>query len=43
MRLLQTGAVKAEPLVTHRFRLDAVEEAFAAQQSPASIKVAVVP
>ena len=43
MRLLRTGAVKVEPLVTHRFRLDAVNEAFAAHQSPASIKVAVIP
>ena len=43
MRLLETGAVKAEPLVTHRFRLDAVGEAFAAQQSRSSIKVAVIP
>jgi len=43
MRLLQTGAVKAEPLVTHRFRLDAVAEAFAAHGSPGAIKVAVIP
>lgn len=43
MRLLRDGAVKAGPLVTHRFDLDAVGEAFAAQHSPASIKVAVIP
>jgi 2-desacetyl-2-hydroxyethyl bacteriochlorophyllide A dehydrogenase len=43
MRLLQAGAVKAEPLVTHRFGLEAVSEAFAAHRSPASIKVAIIP
>jgi len=43
MRLLEGGAVKADPLVTHRFGLDAVGEAFIAQQSAASIKVAVIP
>ncbi len=43
MGLLQTGAVKAEPLVTHRFGLDAIREAFIAHRSPDSIKVAVIP
>lgn len=43
MRLLTTGAVKTEPLVTHRFDLDAIQEAFAAHRSPDSIKVAVIP
>jgi L-iditol 2-dehydrogenase len=43
MRLLATGQVRAEPLVTHRFALDALGEAFAAHRDPASIKVSVVP
>jgi threonine dehydrogenase-like Zn-dependent dehydrogenase len=43
MRLLKSGAVKVEPLVTHRFGLDAIQEAFAAHRSPDSIKVAVIP
>lgn len=43
MRLLKAGAVKVEPLVTHRFALDAIQEAFAAHRSPESIKVAVLP
>lgn len=43
MRLLRTGVVKAGPLVTHRFGLDAAAEAFAAHRSPAAIKVAVIP
>jgi 2-desacetyl-2-hydroxyethyl bacteriochlorophyllide A dehydrogenase len=43
MRLLEVGAVKADPLVTHRFRLDAIQQAFAAHRSPDSIKVAVIP
>ncbi|KRT72917.1 MAG: zinc-containing alcohol dehydrogenase [Candidatus Rokubacteria bacterium CSP1-6] len=43
MRLLKAGAVKVEALVTHRFALDAIQEAFAAHRSPESIKVAVIP
>ncbi len=43
MRLLATGQVRTQPLVTHRFALDAIGEAFAAHRDPASIKVAVVP
>lgn len=43
MRLLKGGAVKAGPLVTHRFSLDAIQEAFGAHRSPDSIKVAVIP
>lgn len=43
MKLLATGAVKAEPLVTHRFPLEAIHDAFAAHRSPESIKVAVIP
>lgn len=43
MRLLRDGAVNAEALVTHRFGLDRIQEAFAAQRAPASIKVAVIP
>lgn len=42
MRLLAVGQVRARPLVTHRFALDAIDTAFAAHRDPASIKVAVV-
>jgi len=43
MRLLKEGAVRAEPLVTHRFPLDAIQNAFTAHRQPDSIKVAVIP
>jgi len=43
LRLLESGAVHAGPLVTHRFDLDAIGAAFAAHQDPASIKVAIAP
>ncbi|MBI1846230.1 MAG: zinc-binding dehydrogenase, partial [Candidatus Rokubacteria bacterium] len=43
MRLVASGAVRTRPLVTHRFTLDALSEAFAAHREPASIKVAIVP
>jgi 2-desacetyl-2-hydroxyethyl bacteriochlorophyllide A dehydrogenase len=43
MRLLAAGQVQTRPLVTHRFGLDALAEAFAAHCDPASIKVSVVP
>ncbi len=43
MKLLESGAVKVEPLVTHRFPLEAIQEAFAAHRAPESIKVAVIP
>ena len=39
--LLESGAVRARPLVTHRFDLDSIGAAFAAHQDPASIKVAI--
>lgn len=42
LRLLERGAVRVEPLVTHRFPLDAINEAFAVHRDPASIKVALV-
>jgi len=41
--LLARGAVQGAPLVTHRFSLDAIADAFAAHRDRASIKVAVVP
>ena len=41
LRLLESGAVQARPLVTHRFGLDDIGAAFAAHQDPASIKVAI--
>ena len=41
MRLIAAGTVRTTPLVTHRFPLDAISEAFAAHERPDSIKVAV--
>jgi len=41
MRLIAAGTVRTRPLVTHRFALDALGEAFAAHERPDSIKVAV--
>ncbi len=41
MRLLATGAVRTERLVTHRFPLAEIQRAFAAHTSPDSIKVAL--
>lgn len=43
LRLLEGGRVRVEPLLTHRFGLEAIREAFAAHRSPDSIKVAVIP
>jgi 2-desacetyl-2-hydroxyethyl bacteriochlorophyllide A dehydrogenase len=42
MRLVAAGTVRTRPLVTHRFRLDAIDQAFAAHRSADSIKVAVL-
>ena len=41
MRLIEAGAVRTRPLVTHRFDLDAIGAAFAAHERADSIKVAV--
>jgi len=41
MRLVAAGTVRTRPLVTHRFALDAIGEAFAAHERADSIKVAV--
>jgi L-iditol 2-dehydrogenase len=41
MRLVAAGTVRTAPLVTHRFPLDAIGEAFVAHERPESIKVAV--
>jgi threonine dehydrogenase-like Zn-dependent dehydrogenase len=41
MRLLATGAVRAERLVTHRFRLAEIQRAFVAHSAPDAIKVAL--
>lgn len=42
-RLVEAGVVRTRPLLTHRFDLGAVAEAFAAHRQPDSIKVAVLP
>jgi 2-desacetyl-2-hydroxyethyl bacteriochlorophyllide A dehydrogenase len=42
MRLIADGTVRTRPLLTHRFRLDAVDQAFAAHQQADAIKVAVL-
>jgi 2-desacetyl-2-hydroxyethyl bacteriochlorophyllide A dehydrogenase len=39
MQLVAQGAVHSRPLVTHRFGLSAIDEAFAAHSDPAAIKV----
>lgn len=39
--LLERGAVRPRPLLTHRFPLGAIGDAFVAHRDPASIKVAV--
>ena len=41
LRLIAAGAVRTRPLVTHRFGLAALGDAFAAHARPDSIKVAV--
>jgi threonine dehydrogenase-like Zn-dependent dehydrogenase len=43
LALLAGGAVHGAPLVTHRFPLAAIADAFAAHRDRASIKVALVP
>jgi 2-desacetyl-2-hydroxyethyl bacteriochlorophyllide A dehydrogenase len=42
VRLLAQGLVKGRPLITHRFSLDAIDDAFGAHRDPASIKVAIL-
>jgi len=43
LRLISTGQVKVAPLVTHRMRLDQVEEALRLMQKGTAIKVAIAP
>lgn len=43
IRLLAAGLVRTERLLTHRFPLERIQDAFAAHRAPDSIKVAVVP
>jgi threonine dehydrogenase-like Zn-dependent dehydrogenase len=41
LRLVDSGTVRTAPLITHRFGLDRIGEAFAAHADPSSIKVAL--
>jgi 2-desacetyl-2-hydroxyethyl bacteriochlorophyllide A dehydrogenase len=41
LRLVDSGVVRTEPLITHRFALDRISEAFAAHADSSSIKVAL--
>src|SRR5439155_1635427 len=41
LRLVDSGAVRTAPLITHRFGLDQIGEAFTAHADPSSIKVAL--
>ena len=41
LRLVDSGAVRTAPLITHRFSLERIGEAFAAHTDAASIKVAL--
>jgi 2-desacetyl-2-hydroxyethyl bacteriochlorophyllide A dehydrogenase len=41
LALVASGAVRGEPLLTHRFPLERIDDAFAAHRDAASIKVAV--
>jgi 2-desacetyl-2-hydroxyethyl bacteriochlorophyllide A dehydrogenase len=43
VRLLESGAVKTDRLVTRRFPLVAIAEAFVAHREAAAVKVAIVP
>jgi 2-desacetyl-2-hydroxyethyl bacteriochlorophyllide A dehydrogenase len=43
MRLLATGGVRVDRLLSQTFPLDRIDEAFEAHRSPDSIKVAVIP
>src|SRR5262249_50860081 len=42
VRLLAEGLVRGRPLVTHRFGLERIGEAFGAHRDPAAIKVAIL-
>lgn len=43
MELLARGAVRVDRLLTHRFSLEHIQDAFQAHRSPESIKVALIP
>jgi threonine dehydrogenase-like Zn-dependent dehydrogenase len=43
MDLVAAGQVRTAPLITHRFGLDEIGQAFVVHEQPAAIKVALVP
>ena len=43
LKLLETGAVKPDRLITQRFPLEAIDEAFVAHREGTSLKVTVAP
>lgn len=43
VRLLESGAIDGDAIVTHTFRLDQLDEAFAAVENRAGVKVAITP
>jgi threonine dehydrogenase-like Zn-dependent dehydrogenase len=42
LRLLANGAVRTQPLLTHRFGLERIADAFVAHRDASSIKVAIL-
>lgn len=43
VNLINAGLIQTEPLITHRFPMDRLQEAIKMQMSPESIKVLIVP
>jgi len=43
VRLLEQGMVRTEPIITHRFPLEQINEAFEAMQSQQGMKIIIHP